>query len=264
MRLRLAGLAAAALLCAAVCVRAAEPAAPSSPPTAGMFAQDLGDPVRPGLWVRMIAEGVWLFTAEDDPEGEEPIAANGLVVRAGSQHVMLDTGWNEAQAQALVEWFDRVESAPVRAAVVTHSHADRSGGARWLLAHGVRVEMLDSTASKLGLLGADGVETFHGTDTLRVGGRRMELYHPGAGHTRDNITVWLPDAQILFGGCLVKAAEARTLGFIEDADLGRWPASVKGLQRRYPDALFVVPGHGAPGGTALLDHTLALLRARRR
>lgn len=223
-----------------------------------------GDLVKPGLWVKLLADGVWQFTAQDDPDSEEPIDANGLVVRCGNLLVMVDTGWNAGQADALVDWFDRTESAPVRAAIVTHSHGDRSGGVHRLMERGVRVAMLDSTAARLRLTEPGTVYTFANFDTLPVPHRTLELFWPGAGHTRDNITVWIPDQHVLFGGCFLKASDWKSLGNTADADLRLWPESLKRLRRRYPDAMIVVPGHGRVGGMDVIDHTVSLLNAKRK
>ena len=251
-----------ALLCAVLAWPSASGAVPAPRPVDP--ALELGEQISPSLWVRSLADGVWLFTAFDDPDSESPIPANGLVVRTNAGMVLIDTGWNADQADLLVKWCDREQSEPVRAAIVTHFHVDRAGGARRLIQQGVRLEMLESTAAKLGFEDDPMVERFTHQDTLRVGGRSIELLWPGAGHTPDNITAWIPDAQVLFGGCFVKDRFAKTLGNIDDADRTAWPSSLKRLQKRYPNAMIVVPGHGKPGGLELLEHTQGLLKAKRR
>ena len=65
---------------------------------------------------------------------------------------------------------------------------------------------------------------------------------------------------MLFGGCLVKAAAAKTLGNITEADLAAWPATLANLKSTYPAARIIVPGHGDPGGPELIEHTLELLK----
>jgi metallo-beta-lactamase class B len=111
--------------------------------------------------------------------------------------------------------------------------------------------------------------------TIRIAGRG-KLPHPahgfsdslalkvcrfaGAGHTKDNIVVWLPDEKVLFGGCLVKDSGAQTLGYIKDADMKAWPLTIQNLIRLFPDAATVVPGHFNYGNKELLYHTLELLK----
>jgi hypothetical protein len=56
------------------------------------------------------------------------------------------------------------------------------------------------------------------------------------------------------------AAEGREeIGYVGEADLERWPASIEALRREYGDATLIVPGHGRAGGDELLQHTLDLL-----
>ena len=63
--------------------------------------------------LRKIADGVWLHTTlSDSATGSYP--ANGLIIRAGSQSVLIDTGWNDRQAALLIQWADRVLAAPMR------------------------------------------------------------------------------------------------------------------------------------------------------
>ena len=51
------------------------------------------------------------------------------------------------------------------------------------------------------------------------------------------------------------------LGLQVPATLDDYMAVVRAIQARYPDVEIVVPGHGAVGDRALLDHTLELLEA---
>lgn len=87
----------------------------------------------------------------------------------------------------------------------------------------------------------------------------FEVFFPGPGHAPNNVVLWFPDQQILFGGCLIKSASADSLGFTGDADLRAWPEAVRRVAARYRPAL-VVPGHGPLAlGDAPLRHTLDLL-----
>ena len=44
-------------------------------------------------------------------------------------------------------------------------------------------------------------------------------------------------------------------GNVADADLAEWPTSVERIQKHYPEAEVVIPGHGLPGGLDLLQHS---------
>lgn len=87
--------------------------------------------------------------------------------------------------------------------------------------------------------------------------RGFEAFYPGPGHTSDNIV--LKFRRALFAGCLIKALDAPDLGFIGDADVASWPASVRRVAARYPKVT-VIPGHGQIDlEGASYQHTLDLL-----
>jgi glyoxylase-like metal-dependent hydrolase (beta-lactamase superfamily II) len=86
----------------------------------------------------------------------------------------------------------------------------------------------------------------------------LEVFYPGPAHSRDNVVVWLPGQRVLFGTCAVRAAGTTALGNVADADVAEWPASIRRVLERYPQAEVVVPGHGEVGGVELLRHTITL------
>lgn len=76
---------------------------------------------------------------------------------------------------------------------------------------------------------------------LRVGGRRVLLTHPGAGHTDHDLAVLVPDAGVLFAGDLVEQGAPPDF---TDAYCQAWPRAVDALLAL--DAAVLVPGHGDP------------------
>jgi len=98
--------------------------------------------------------------------------------------------------------------------------------------------------------------------TLRIGRESVEVFFPGASHTLDNVVVYFKNRRILFGGCMIKALEARTLGFVGDADMAAWPGSVQKVLDRYPRSRILIPGHGAWGDLELARHTIRLCAPR--
>ena len=190
------------------------------------------------------------------------MSSNGLVVQDGDELVLIDTAWGEAPTEALLDWAARELGRPVTRALATHSHEDRIGGPVSLARRGIPLLVHPATlrlATQRGVTTAQPIVGFADSDVVQVGG--LEVFHPGAAHARDNVVVWIARERLLVGGCAVKTADAPTLGFVGDADLARWPASLRRVRERYPEARVVVPGHGEPSDLALLDHTLALLDA---
>lgn len=187
---------------------------------------------------------------------------NGLVVHTAAGAVLVDTGWNARQARQMRRWVHKQWQQPIVLCIVTHSHTDRAGGADWLHRRGVRVVSTALTAQKLRAKGHAWARGGLPADTtFTVGGQTFQTYFPGAGHVTDNIVVWLPQQQVLVGGCLVKSTEAQDLGNVADADLTAWAPTMQRVITRYAGARLVIPGHQAWGEDArCLQHTLDLLK----
>jgi len=68
----------------------------------------------------------------------------------------------------------------------------------------------------------------------------------------------VPRARVLHGGCLGKSTTAGDLGYLGDARVPAWPASMRRLAARYPDRARTIPGHGSIAGDPIAA-TFALL-----
>ncbi|MBN9682461.1 MULTISPECIES: COR family subclass B1 metallo-beta-lactamase [unclassified Corallococcus] len=206
--------------------------------------------------VRRMAPGVWMHVTEAGGDWAG-ITANGLLVEDGDASILVDTGWTPEHAQALLTWARDTLHHPVRAAVVTHFHLDRTGGIPTLDAQGIPVHAREDTALRAGKQG-NPVPSKRLADAQDFG--PLSVFFPGAGHSPDNLVVMHPASGILYGGCFIKDAHAKTLGNLEDADIAAWPASIQREREHFPNARIVIPGHEQPGGPELLDHTEALLK----
>jgi metallo-beta-lactamase class B len=94
---------------------------------------------------------------------------------------------------------------------------------------------------------------------ITIGTEKVEVFFPGPTHTYDNLVVYIPSKEILFGGCMIVSAEANKLGFIEDGNVNEWTKSIDNVKSQYVDIKIVVPGHGKVGGYDLLNHTIAIV-----
>lgn len=231
------------------------------PPATGAEAErvDLGK----DLHVLRLRTGFWVHVSRDSLS----VPANGLIARTKDGLLLVDTTWSDDLAERLVAWAEENLADRVVKAIVTHSHADRTGGLGALQRRGIPVFALDATLARLRAQTGKPVPNLLMAATpgaIHTDPSGFEAFYPGAGHATDNLVVWFPRQRILFGGCFVRGEAATDLGNVADADLGSWPAAVKRVQDRYPGATVVIPGHGAVGGPAALTHTLELLRDRPR
>lgn len=86
-----------------------------------------------------------------------------------------------------------------------------------------------------------------------LGGRLVELVHPGRGHTDHDLVVHVDD--VLFAGDLVEQGAPPSLG--ADSVLPDWPGTLDVLLAREPRT--VVPGHGDPVDAAFVARQRAHL-----
>jgi len=160
-------------------------------------------------------------------------------------------------------------SVPVRMVVNTHQHGDHTYGNSLLpdttviLGHthmreGLRVDPIIDGCPPLwdpvpdwGPVSRRLPEITVGASlTLHVGGRRVELLHPGGpAHTTGDLIAWLPEERALFAGDLVFLERIPAI----DGSILGWLKAIAEMREKIP-AERVVPGHGpvtAPWPAAL-------------
>jgi glyoxylase-like metal-dependent hydrolase (beta-lactamase superfamily II) len=211
------------------------------------------------LTVSELTPGVWIHTSWRELRSGTRFPANGLMVRNGDELLLIDTAWGVDLTEELLDWIEAEIGLPVAGALVTHFHADSMGGSPALKARNIPVH---GHAMTIELGGDEGVPLPESVGELKPGEAvtigNVELFYPGPGHSRDNLVVWVPHAGVIFGSCAVRAPEFPGTGNTADADMKAWPESIRRVLDRYPLADHVVPGHGSPGDTSLLVHTIGL------
>jgi len=212
--------------------------------------------------LRKIQNGVWIHTSYHTFKGQT-YPSNGMVVQVQDSLYLIDPAWGEANTRILLQKIESQIGLPIVSGLATHFHGDRVAGVDILEAKGIEMYTHPKTPA---LAKAEGnAVPDHTLATLNKPGATvsfgpLEVFYPGPAHSLDNIMVWVPKQQILYGGCAIRNAQVTTLGNTADADLSSWPKAIRRAQKAYPQANIVVPGHGAVGGPELLDHTLALFK----
>lgn len=200
-----------------------------------------------------LADGVFAYTAEGDPNAGVIVGDDGVVV--------IDALATPFQARRLIRRIRGVTKKPIRYLVLTHYHAVRVLGAS---AYGAG-EIIASrgTYELIGERGAQDfkseaerfprlfkkIETvpgltwptiaFDGSMTLWLGKREIRIAHLGKGHSKGDTVVWLPKEKVLFSGDLVEQGAAPYCG---DAYLTEWPETLEKV--RALGARKLVPGRG--------------------
>lgn len=238
-----------------------------------------GGIIAPDLSWREIAPGALIISHST------PYQANMVLVEmANGDLVLVDTTYDDAAANLLLDWIQRRYGMRRLVAINTHFHVDRIGGNAALIARGVPVYGSDRIAPLLAERGEAMrrlmLESFGGQPALTraflemrftapdhtfplaqglsldFGDERVEVLFTGGGHAPDNVTVWFPRQRLLAGGCMILAGESA--GNTRDAEPATWAEAVRALQRL--DPAIVVPGHGQRSSPDLLAHTLAVLQ----
>jgi len=211
----------------------------------------------PTLKMTKLADNVYQHVSYKMVGSYGMVGASGLVVVDGLDAHLIDTPWTVNDTKALVAWISS-KNLILKGAVITHYHQDASGGLSVLNRLNIKTYATSLTNS---LLSQKHLETSNAeisSDTFKLASNNLEIFYPGAGHTKDNIVVWLPKNKILFGGCFVKNINSKNLGYTGDASVVDWPQSIKNVVSKYPNIKVVVPGHGELGGINLLEHTKQL------
>ncbi|SMO49177.1 metallo-beta-lactamase class B [Melghirimyces algeriensis] len=209
-------------------------------------------------------DNVWVHTSYNEWNGTT-YGHNGLIVSTSKGVVLIDTAWDSAgnyqKTEALLKMIKTHFKQNVVLALITHAHDDSIGGIQALLNQGIDVRSTLLTAKLAKKYGYPSPKpTLDAKPVMKVGDTVVEAYYPGEGHSQDNITVWLPQYKILFGGCFIKSSDATDLGNLSDANVEQWDDSVKKVINKYPQVKTVVPGHGNWGDQSLLFHTLDLIK----
>ena len=213
------------------------------------------------VWLAQLTSNVWIHTTTHLLDGKIYYPANGLIVVDGRDATLVDTAWSPDQMRALVSAWDALGKARISKAVVTHFHSDRLGGIPYLQQRGIPAYGNPTTIGLAVDRGFTPPKPVHELDRRPQNLGSLELFFPGAGHTIDNIVVWVPADGVLFGGCLVKATTASDLGNLADADVTAYAATMQRLISRYRPR-HVIPGHGTISGDSL-EHTLDLARTQK-
>lgn len=85
--------------------------------------------------------------------------------------------------------------------------------------------------------------TFASVAAFDLGGRYVELAHPGRGHTAGDIVVRVPDADVVFCGDLLEESAPPSFG--SDSYPLDWPGSLDIVIGMLTPQSVAVPGHGA-------------------
>jgi len=149
---------------------------------------------------------------------------------------------------------NKITDQPIRYVINTHHHADHSGGNVKMQQMSVPVIASEQARENMAGSPADGIfidphpglpnVTFAGHMSLRVGGKRVELYQFGRAHTNGDVVVYFPAARALATGDIFTFGDAtpQLIDYAGGGSAKEWTKTLdSALQLDFDTA---VPGHG--------------------
>lgn len=202
----------------------------------------------------------YIYTTYNTYEGSQ-IPANGMYLLTNNGVVLFDTPWDTTQFQPLLDSINLKHFKSVNLCIATHWHSDRTEGLEYYKQRGIKTYttlLTDEWSKKNNKKRAEFIMT---KDTVfNVGQYNFEIYYPGEGHTADNIIVWFSREKVLYGGCLIKGADAENLGFLGDANITEYEPTLKRVQQKCPDPKYIIISHSDWNNINSLKHSIILAR----
>ncbi len=190
------------------------------------------------------------------------VPCNGLIVRDGGEAIIFDTPTNDKSSEELIRLVNDTLHCKINAIIPTHFHNDCLAGLTAFHEHKIPsyayTKTIELAKDNNFVVPQNG---FNDSLLLKVGTQRISAKFFGEGHTKDNVIGYFPGEQVMFGGCLIKELDA-TKGYLGDATVDDWSATVEKVKKAYPNVKMVVPGHGEIGDGKLLDYTINLFNTR--
>lgn len=225
--------------------------------------QVVGQTVAPKLKITALTGEFFIYTTYSTYEGQ-PVPANGMYLVTNDGVVLFDTPWDTTQFQPLLDSIAKRHHKKVLLCIATHWHSDRTEGLAYYQQQGIKTytTILTDEISKQNQ--KKRAEFLMARDTVfQVGQYAFEIYYPGQGHTTDNIIVWFSKEKILYGGCLIKGADAENLGYLGDANVIAYETTLKNVQKKCPKPRYIVVSHHDWNDINSLKHSIKLAKKLR-
>jgi metallo-beta-lactamase class B len=214
------------------------------------------------ITVEKVTDHVYQHTSYLQTDSFGNVPCNGMVVVDGNEAIVFDTPTNDSTSLELLNWIKNSLKCKVVAVIPTHFHNDCLGGLNAF--HENKIPSYASNKTiELARLNGEAVpqKGFDGIKEFKVGNKIAIAEFNGEGHTKDNVIGYFPSEKTMFGGCLIKELKA-TKGYLGDANVDAWSATVTKVKSKYPDTKVVIPGHGKWGDISLLDYTIELFEKK--
>lgn len=206
----------------------------------------------------------FIYTTYSTYEGSK-IPAHGMYVVTNNGVVLFDTPWDTTQFQPLLDSIFFKHGKKVILCIATHWHSDRTEGLAYYKQKGIKTYTTVLTDELSKQHNKKRAEFLISKDTVfNVTPYTFETFYPGPGHTEDNIVLWFHNEKILYGGCLIKGAEAKDLGFLGDGNVAAYASTLINVQKNFPHPRFIIVSHHNWTNKNSLTHSIKLAKKLRK
>ena len=224
----------------------------------------LGQTEKAKLKISHLTGEFYIYTTYNTYEGEQ-IPANGMYLVTNDGVVLFDTPWDTTQFQPLLDSIKLKHNKSVAICIATHWRGDRTEGLEYYKQKEIKTYttvLTDELSKKNNKKRAEFLMT---RDTVfNIGLYSFEIYYPGQGHTADNIVIWFNKEKILYGGCLIKGADAENLGYLGDANVTEYETTLKKVKKKCPKPKFIIISHSDWNNINSLKHSIKMAKKLKR
>lgn len=211
------------------------------------------------IYLYQIQDSIFVHVTYENSNEWGRFSSNGLIFIKNGEAIMIDTPMDNEKTEAIHHFLANSFNVKLTKLIIGHFHNDCLGGLPYIQSQGIESIANILTVEKCKELGL-AIPSISFSDSLIIDfhGEKVVCRYSGGGHSNDNITVWLPNQKVLFGGCLIRSTQNQNLGNLSDAVVTQWAQTVKRVVSQCPNVQIVIPGHGRWGGNELLFHTIQL------
>jgi len=219
-----------------------------------------GQTEEPKLKIEHLTGDFYIYTTYNTYEGNK-IPSNGMYLLTNNGVVLFDTPWDSTQFQPLLDSIKLKHNKSVSICIATHWHSDRTEGLEAYKTQGIKTYTTKQTDELSKRNHKKRAEFLIEKDSIfNAGQYYFETYYPGQGHTDDNIIVWFEKEKILYGGCLIKGADAENLGYLGDANVTAYYGTLKNVEKKCRKPKFIIVSHSDWKNINALKHSIKLAR----
>ncbi len=224
------------------------------------FTNIFGQSTEAKLEISPLTGDFYIYTTYNSYEDSQ-VPANGMYLVTGNGVVLFDTPWDTTQFQPLLDSIKARHNKKVIMCIATHWHSDKTAGLEYYRQQGIRTYTTVLTDELSKKNDKKRAEFLISKDTVfNIGPYSFETYYPGEGHTADNIVLWFDKEKILYGGCLIKGADAESLGYLGDANTAEYARTLRRVQQKYPYPKFIIISHSDWNNINSLKHSIKLAK----